>query len=90
MTAPDWRDAAACRNKNPRTWFPWPTGHDFGRYASEAKATAKPAIEVCNGCPVRVACLEFAITNGEKDGVWGGMIPTDRRKLAKQRNKASA
>lgn len=31
-----------------------------------------PAIEACGPCPMRVACLNFAVAAGERHGVWGG------------------
>jgi hypothetical protein len=28
---------------------------------------------LCNRCPVRIECYNFAINNQEKHGVWGGI-----------------
>lgn len=28
---------------------------------------------MCKGCVVREDCLEFALQNGEKFGIWGGL-----------------
>jgi WhiB family redox-sensing transcriptional regulator len=72
-----WREAAACRTVDVETFYP-PAEHD-GR---EAKA-------VCFGCPVRETCLEFAIENGERFGVWGGLTPQERRWLVAKRKRAS-
>lgn len=44
-----------------------------------------PVLAVCNGeegwpvCPLRQQCLEFALYNNEKFGVWGGMTEADRK-----------
>jgi len=36
---------------------------------------------VCAGCPVREACLEFALANDERWGVWGGTSERQRRAM---------
>lgn len=47
------------------------------------------AINFCNGeadgvvCPIRHECLIFALTNNEKQGVWGGMSERDRKATRK-------
>jgi WhiB family redox-sensing transcriptional regulator len=38
---------------------------------------------------VRADCLEFAITTGEKFGIWGGMSERERRKVRKERQIAA-
>ena len=45
----------------------------------------KKAKEVCRGCVVREDCLEFALANGEKFGIWGGMSERERRRIRRQR-----
>ncbi|GAA2321969.1 hypothetical protein GCM10010149_88860 [Nonomuraea roseoviolacea subsp. roseoviolacea] len=45
------------------------------------------AAAICNGdydgtiCPIRDECLHWALLNNEQYGVWGGMLPHDRRNL---------
>jgi WhiB family redox-sensing transcriptional regulator len=39
------------------------------------------AKEVCARCPVRVECLEHALTAREQFGIWGGLGERSRRKL---------
>ena len=34
---------------------------------------------MCRGCVVREDCLEYALANGEKFGIWGGMSERERR-----------
>ena len=43
------------------------------------------AKEVCRGCEVRHDCLEFALQNGEKFGIWGGLSERERRRIRRQR-----
>ena len=35
-----------------------------------------------SGCVVREDCLEFALRNGEKFGIWGGLSERERRRIA--------
>lgn len=39
----------------------------------------EPARKVCDGCPVKDACLAHAIAQDERDGMWGGLAPHERR-----------
>jgi len=44
-------------------------------------------IEFCNlpePCPIRNACLMYALVNNCTDGVWGGMSPKDRWSLRRR------
>ena len=36
-------------------------------------------------CPLLKSCLEFAIDNNERWGVWGGHTPDERAKIRKER-----
>ena len=40
---------------------------------------------MCRGCVVREDCLEYALQNGEKFGIWGGMSERERRRIRRQR-----
>lgn len=42
---------------------------------------AYEAKKVCQQCPLINKCLEFALTNEEEWGVWGGLTADERRKL---------
>jgi len=70
----DWRDKAACLDNDPENWFPEPTW----KPAANAK-------KVCAGCPVRLACGQYAIENGIREGVWGGMTEDERLKLTRKK-----
>lgn len=78
--APDW-EGANCLGTAPireqgeeDVYDPWFDEDD-----------PSPVLAVCNGengypvCPLRQQCLEFALYNNEKFGVWGGMSETDRK-----------
>ena len=58
----EWKDDAACKDKDSSLFF-----HDVhGRW------DYSPAIAICNTCDVTVECLDYAIRNGIRHGVWGG------------------
>lgn len=72
-----WRAAAACQDEDTDLFFPvGVTGPAIPQIA-EAKA-------ICEGCPVREECLEFAITANQEFGVWGGTSEEERRILRRQ------
>lgn len=72
-----WRQRAACRGIDPDIFYP----------ASEDEADEAKAI--CAQCPVREACLEYALANRERDGVWGGATERERRRMIRQRRKSA-
>ncbi len=47
------------------------------------------ATRVCEECGVRTACLEFALTQREKVGVWGGATERERRRILRQRRRTA-
>ena len=66
----DWGRDGACRtHKGPDWWHPPRDMADV--YYPLAKA-------VCNGCPVRQACEDYATGAGLPDGIWGGKTPQER------------
>ena len=69
----DWKDSSNCLGVDPDLFFP------------ERGASTREAKEVCRGCIVRVDCLEYALLNGEKFGIWGGMSERERRRIRRQR-----
>jgi WhiB family transcriptional regulator, redox-sensing transcriptional regulator len=70
---PTWKDRANCMGVDPDLFFP------------ERGASTREAKEVCRGCIVKEDCLEFAIANGEKFGIWGGMSERERRRVRRAR-----
>ncbi|MFI5614710.1 WhiB family transcriptional regulator [Amycolatopsis sp. NPDC051903] len=73
-----WLDEAACREEEPELFFPVGTGGPAQQQIAQAKA-------VCHRCPVRSACLGWALDTGQDAGVWGGLGEDERRAL-KQRD----
>jgi WhiB family transcriptional regulator, redox-sensing transcriptional regulator len=73
----DWRKDAACRKLDTAVFFP---EDDLG--AAKAKA-------ICAACPVREACLDFALITRQDDGVWGGLDENERRRVRRRRQEAA-
>jgi Transcription factor WhiB len=40
-------------------------------------------------CEVRGPCLEYALSHGEKFGIWGGLSERERRRVRKNRTTAA-
>ena len=68
-----WRDAAACRGA--------PTAEFFGERSARLRGRAR-----CEGCVVAEVCLWWAIVAedgvGYRYGLWGGLSPARRSKVA--------
>jgi WhiB family transcriptional regulator, redox-sensing transcriptional regulator len=75
LETPDrsWQRQANCMGVDPDLFFP------------ERGASTREAKEVCRGCVVREDCLEYALANGEKFGIWGGLSERERRKIRRRR-----
>lgn len=65
-----------CQNTDPDLWFS----------TDESRTKYILARNLCNRCPVRRQCLEYALANEEQFGMFGGTTPRDRQKLLKARN----
>jgi WhiB family redox-sensing transcriptional regulator len=61
-----WRKRARCIGTDPNTFF---------------SEDPFPALEICEDCEVKTECLEFALQYKIDFGVWGGTIPSQRKKL---------
>jgi WhiB family transcriptional regulator, redox-sensing transcriptional regulator len=78
MRSFDWRERGRCKGVDPEVFHP----EDDDDPAFAAKA-------ICASCIVREACLEHAIAVRERLGVWGGATAKERRRLIRQRRRAS-
>ena len=71
-----WQDAAACRNGPRDVFFGAEGEQQHEKPAREAAAKA-----VCARCMVRAACLDDALTNGVRFGVFGGTGEDERKAM---------
>ncbi|GAA0036156.1 MULTISPECIES: WhiB family transcriptional regulator [Brevibacterium] len=67
-----WQDQALCAQTDPEAFFP------------EKGGSTREAKRVCESCEVRSECLEYALANDERFGIWGGMSERERRRLKKR------
>jgi len=69
----EWMAKGKCRMLPPETFFPSDgVGVDIAR-------------RICQDCPVKSPCLEYAMANHIDHGVWGGTSERERRRLARSR-----
>lgn len=77
----EWQRWAKCRGQGWETWFPSKQGRDAPFVVTEE------ARKICGGCPVRKACLDFAIDNNIDFGVWGGESVNARQRIRRERKR---
>jgi len=61
-----WQEQALCAQ----------TGADF--FFPEPGSSVREAKRICAMCEMRSACLEYALNNDERFGVWGGLSEKER------------
>lgn len=64
-----WMDRGLCKETDPEAFFP------------EKGGSVRDAKKVCSRCEVRAECLDYALGNDERFGIWGGLSERQRRKL---------
>jgi WhiB family redox-sensing transcriptional regulator len=74
----DWMAKGNCATEPPSTFFP------------SDGAGVEVARRICASCPVKEACLEYALRNRVDHGVWGGCSERERRRILKRRRVAAA
>lgn len=76
LDPPPWAEHAKCLQADPEIFFP------------EKGGSTREAKRICAECDVRAECLEYALVNDERFGVWGGLSERERRKLKRTRTAA--
>jgi len=73
-----WMDHGLCRDDpDPDLWF-----------ATDAQTASRAAaVAVCNLCPVKAECIDLAIRSRAEFGIWGGLDPTEIRKLKRRSSR---
>jgi WhiB family redox-sensing transcriptional regulator len=66
-----WQERALCAQTDPEAFFP------------EKGGSTREAKRVCMSCEVRVQCLDYALENDERFGIWGGLSERERRRVKK-------
>ena len=65
----EWQEQALCPQTDPEAFFP------------EKGGSTREAKRICQACAVRDECLEYALLNDERFGIWGGLSERERRRL---------
>lgn len=85
LTPAQWVARAACNPHNADAWFPARAQGNRGNGGFKRdRAFAADAIATCEQCPVRLACLQHALDNDERHGVWGGLTEAELAELRTQ------
>jgi WhiB family redox-sensing transcriptional regulator len=69
LQRPAWHARAACHDASLDLFV-------LGPYQSP-----RPGLALCEGCEVRVECLDFAMADPNLEGTWGGTTTRERRRL---------
>lgn len=69
----EWMLEARCREMPPAIFFP------------SDGVGVEVARRICEECPAKEPCLEYAIRNHIDHGVWGGASERERRRIARRR-----
>ena len=77
-----WRESAACRDAETELFFPVSSVGPAVAETSRAKA-------ICADCPVRQACLSYALATNQVYGIWGGYDEDERRVLRRRQRRAA-
>lgn len=64
-----WQADALCAQVDPEAFFP------------EKGGSTRDAKKICASCTVKETCLEYALANDERTGIWGGLSERERRTL---------
>ena len=66
-----WQADSLCAQTDPEAFFP------------EKGGSTREAKRICSTCEVKSQCLEYALQNDERFGIWGGLSERERRKVRK-------
>jgi WhiB family redox-sensing transcriptional regulator len=69
---PIWTELALCAETDPEAFYP------------EKGGSTLAAKKICRGCEVRAECLDYALANDERFGIWGGLSERERRRLKRE------
>lgn len=58
----------------------WAAFGDTDPYYEEARS-------ICDRCPIKEGCLDHALENKERWGMWGGLTPIERRRIERKERR---
>ena len=69
---PSWTEEANCKGADADLFFP------------ERGASTRKAKAICRACTVQDECLEYAVENSEKFGIWVGLSERERIRVKRK------
>jgi WhiB family redox-sensing transcriptional regulator len=81
--AEQWQRFAACKGPHADLFYP-PNTTERREEKANREADAKM---ICNDCPVKDECLDYAIAINETHGIWGGLNELERKNLTTRRRR---
>lgn len=72
-----WQRKSLCAQTDPEAFFP------------EKGGSTRDAKRICQRCPVIGDCLNAALANDERFGIWGGLSERERRRLKRNLEAAA-
>ena len=83
---PGWMfDGLCASHPNPDLWYPEKGWDSIRVDGGSARSQVREAKALCADCPVRLLCLENALQQGERYGIWGGKTERERRQIRRER-----
>ncbi len=83
----DWRESAVCASTDPDIFYP---GSGRPGRLQKSNPEVRLAVALCETCPVIQECRNYAITNGETYGVWGGLSENELSAIARRHRQRAA
>lgn len=72
---PKWQKDSNCKGEDSNTFYPAPGDVELLRKAKG----------ICKECTVRQQCLDYALSNSERFGIWGGKSARERMLILRAR-----
>jgi WhiB family redox-sensing transcriptional regulator len=77
MTSQNWTEDAVCARTDPEAFFP------------EKGGSNRTGKALCDTCPAKAPCLQWALDHNEQYGIFGGTSREDRQKMKREMGTAA-
>lgn len=72
-----WPENRGCADMSPSNFF----------YDGNGASVSIDVLEMCDACPIRDMCAEFAVENEEAFGAWGGLLTAEIKRIISARGE---
>lgn len=94
-----WTDEASCASYSDHTdwWHPYIFDDDGNEWIDDGtiweafgdtSSFYDKARPICELCPVREECLNYALDSKQRHGMWGGTTPIERLRIERRERRA--